>query len=109
MQDLAGAVCTSQINTVWYDVCLPQIPDAEILPAQESAPAMLVALNSGRCDLVVTDMPTAMAACLAYPNFTLLDFAGSSDDFQVSEEEINIAPPPEGQHRAVGRHQRRAG
>ena len=51
---------------------------------------MLVALNSGRCDLVVTDMPTAMAACIAYPNFTLLDFAGSSDDFQVSEEEINI-------------------
>ena len=90
VQDLAGAVCTSQINTVWYDVCLPQIPDAEILPAQESAPAMLVALNSGRCDLVVTDMPTAMAACIAYPNFTLLDFAGSSDDFQVSEEEINI-------------------
>ena len=35
-------------------------------------------------------MPTAMAACIAYPNFTLLDFAGSSDDFQVSEEEINI-------------------
>ena len=52
--------------------------------------AMLVALDSGRCDLVVTDMPTAMAACIAYPNFTLLDFAGSSDDFQVSEEEINI-------------------
>lgn len=88
--DLAGATCTSQINTVWYDVCLPQIKDANILPAQESAPAMLVALNSGRCGLVVTDMPTAMAACVAYPNFTLLDFSGSQDDFQVSEEEINI-------------------
>ncbi|MEA5059414.1 MAG: transporter substrate-binding domain-containing protein [Clostridia bacterium] len=87
---LAGATCTSQINTVWYDVCLPQIPDANILPAQESAPAMLVALNSGRCNAVVTDMPTAMAACVAYPNFTLLDFTGSQDDFQVSEEEINI-------------------
>ncbi|MDR0840157.1 MAG: transporter substrate-binding domain-containing protein [Christensenellaceae bacterium] len=88
--DLAGAVCTSQINTVWYDVCLPQIKDADILPAQETAPAMLVALDSGRCDLVVTDMPTAMAACVAYPGFTLLNFAGGSDDFQVSAEEINI-------------------
>lgn len=87
---LTGATCTSQINTVWYDVCLPQIPDANILPAQESAPAMLVALGSGRCDAVVTDMPTAMAACVAYPNFTLLDFTGGQDDFQVSEEEINI-------------------
>ncbi len=87
---LAGATCTSQINTVWYDVCLPQIESANILPAQESAPAMLVALSSGRCDLVVTDMPTAMAACVAYPNFTLLNFSGSADDFKVSDEEINI-------------------
>ena len=87
---LAGATCTSQINTVWYDVCLPQIESANILPAQESAPAMLVALSSGRCDLVVTDMPTAMAACVAYPNFTLLNFSGSEDDFKVSDEEINI-------------------
>lgn len=90
VKDLAGATCTSQLNTVWYDVCLPQIPEANILPAQDSAPAMLVALNSGRCDVVVTDMPTAMAACVAYPNFTLLDFSGSGDDFAVSEEEINI-------------------
>ncbi len=87
---LTGATCTSQINTVWYDVCLPQVPNANILPAQESAPAMLVALSSGRCDLVVTDMPTAMAACVAYPSFTLLDFTGSADDFKVSDEEINI-------------------
>ena len=88
--DLAGATCTSQQNTIWYDICLPQIPDADILPAQESAPAMLVALDSGRCDLVVTDMPTGMAACVAYPNFKLLDFAGTDGDFEVSEEEINI-------------------
>lgn len=88
--DLAGATCTSQINTVWYDLCLPQIPDANILPAQETAPAMLVALNSGRVDLVVTDMPTAMAACVAYPNFKLLDFSETEGGFEVSEEEINI-------------------
>ncbi len=90
VQDLAGAVCTSQLGTIWYDVCLPQIPDADILPAQESAPAMLVALNSGRVDLVCTDMPTGQAALVAYPGMRLLDFAGSDDDFQVSEEEINI-------------------
>lgn len=87
---LAGATATSQQNTVWYNVCLPQVPDANILPAQESAPAMLVALNSGKCDLVVTDMPTGKAALVAYPDFKLLDFTGTDGEFQVSEEEINI-------------------
>lgn len=90
VKDLSGATCTSQINTVWYDTCLPQIPEADILPAQDTAPAMMVALDSGRCDAVVTDMPTAMAACVAYPNFRLLDFSGSENDFEVSQEEINI-------------------
>ena len=88
--DLAGATCTSQLNTIWYDVCLPQIEDADILPAQESAPAMLVSLDADKCDLVVTDMPTGMAACVAYPDFKLLDFTGSEGEFQVSDEEINI-------------------
>lgn len=88
--DLAGATCTSQLNTVWYDTCLPQIPDAEILPAQESAPAMLVALEADKCDLVVTDQPTGLAACVAYPDFKLLDFSDTDGAFEVSEEEINI-------------------
>lgn len=88
--DLKGATCTSQLGTIWYDICLPQIEDANILPAQESAPAMLVALDADSVDLVVTDMPTAMAATTVYDDFVLLDFAGSEDDFEVSEEEINL-------------------
>ena len=56
----------------------------------ESAPAMLVALNSKKADLIVTDMPTAMAAVQVYPNFKLLDFTDSDDNFKVSDEEINI-------------------
>lgn len=44
--DLDGATCTSQLNTVWYDTCIPQIPNVNQLPAQESAPAMLVALSA---------------------------------------------------------------
>lgn len=88
--DLTGATATSQLGTIWYDTCLPQIENANILPAQESAPAMLVALNSGACDIVVTDRPTAQAALVAYPDFTLLDFGGGDNDFKVSEEDINI-------------------
>ena len=88
--DLAGGTCTSQLNTVWYDVCLPQIADAEILPGADSAPAMIVALTSGRVDYIVTDEPTGMAAVAANPGLTMLNFYGTDGDFEVSEEEINI-------------------
>ncbi len=88
--DLSGATATSQMNTIWYNNCLPQIPDANILPAQADAPAMLVALNSGTCDIVVTDKPTGLAACVAYSDFTMLDFTGTEGEFEVSDEDINI-------------------
>ncbi len=88
IDDLAGVTCTSQINTVWYDDCLPQITDANILPAQETSGMMLVALNSRTVDMICTDMPTAMAACVAYPGMAILDL--SAGDFVVSDEEINI-------------------
>ena len=35
-------------------------------------------------------MPTAQGALIAYPDLKILDFAGSDDDFEVSDEEINI-------------------
>ena len=43
--DLAGATCTSQQSTIWYNTCLPQIKDANILAATASAPDMLMSLN----------------------------------------------------------------
>ena len=90
VEDLKGATVTSQQNTIWYDSCLPQIENANILPAQETAPAMLVSLNSGACDIVVTDHPTGQAALTAYPDLVMLDFGGGDGDFQVSDEDINI-------------------
>ena len=90
INDLAGGTCTSQSGTIWYDSCLPQIPDAKIGMPAESAPAMLMAVASGTVDFVCTDMPTAQGALIAYPDLVLLDFAGSGNDFEVSEEEINI-------------------
>ena len=89
ISDLSG-YCTSQLGTIWYSVCLPQIPNAEIQPAAESAPAMLMALETGAVDFVCTDIPTAQGALAVYPDMVLLDFSGSEDNFVVSEEEINI-------------------
>ena len=89
ISQLSGS-CTSQRGTIWYDTCLPQIKGANIQSAADDAGAMLMAVSSGTCDFVCTDMPTAQGAVISYPNLMILDFSGSNDDFQVSEEEVNI-------------------
>ena len=89
ISNLTGT-CTAQTGTIWYDSCLPQIPGADIQTQAETAPAMIMAVESGSVDFICTDMPTAMGACSTYPDLTILDFSGSEDDFQVDEGEINI-------------------
>ena len=84
--NLAGGKCTAQIATIWYDQCLPQIDGALVQTAAETAPAMLMALETGSVDFICTDMPTAQGAVAAYPDMTILDFSGTDGDFQFSDE-----------------------
>ena len=92
--DLAGGSCTAQIATIWYDQCLPQIEGANVQPASETAPAMLMALETDMVDFICTDMPTAQGAVAAYPDMKILDFSGTEGDFQfddaVRAENVNI-------------------
>ena len=94
ISDLAGGKCTAQIATIWYDQCLPQIEGANVQTAAETAPAMLMALETGSVDFICTDMPTAQGAVAAYPDMTILDFSGTDGDFQFSDqvraENVNI-------------------
>ena len=94
IKDLAGGKCTAQIATIWYDQCLPQIEGAKVQTAAETAPAMLMALETGSVDFICTDMPTAQGAIAAYPDMTILDFSGNDGDFQFSDqvraENVNI-------------------
>ena len=85
--DLAGHSCTAQIATIWYDTCLPQIEGANVMTAAETAPAMLMALETDMVEFVCTDMPTAQGAVAAYPDMTILDFSGTDGDFQFTEQE----------------------
>ena len=86
ISDLAGGSCTAQIATIWYDQCLPQIEGADIQTAAETAPAMLMALETDTVDFICTDMPTAQGAVAAYPDMKILDFSGTDGDFQFSDE-----------------------
>ena len=88
LADLAGAKCTSQLGTIWYTTCLPQINGALIQTAQETAPSMLMALETGAVDFICTDMPTAQGALIAYSDLKILDLP--EDAFKVDEGDINI-------------------
>ena len=85
--DLAGGKCTSQSGTIWYDSCLPQIENAQLLAPAESAPAMIMQLETGTVDYVCTDMPTAMAAVAKNDELVILNFSGTDGDFQFASEE----------------------
>ena len=85
--DLAGGTCTSQSGTIWYDSCLPQIENTNLLAPADSAPAMIMQLQTGAVDYVCTDMPTALAAVAKDDNLVILNFSGTDGDFQFASEE----------------------
>ena len=85
--DLAGGKCTSQSGPIWYDSCLSQIQGAELLAPAETAPNMIMQLQTGTVDFICTDMPTAMGAVALDDDLVILNFAGTDGDFQFATEE----------------------
>ncbi len=88
VDDLEGAECTSQQSTSWYTL-LSQIPNAKILPALTDVPTMLVALSSGKCEVLTCDKPTALAAVHAHPELKIIDFA-KGKGFQCDLQSIQV-------------------
>ena len=84
--DLAGGKCTSQSGTIWYDTCLSQIEGAELLAPAETAPNMIMQLQTGSVDFICTDMPTAMGAVALDDNLVILNFSGTDGDFKFASE-----------------------
>lgn len=89
LADLKGAVCTSQQDTIWYDL-LKQIPGAKIQPALADVSSMIVSLQSGKCEVLLVDKPTALAAVYANKDLKNIDLGGDKD-LKVPEEQMDIA------------------
>ena len=85
--DLAGGTATAQSGTIWYDSCLPQIPDVDLLAPADTAPSMIMSLTTGQCDYICTDVPTATAAVRNNEGLKILNFSGTDGDFQFASEE----------------------
>ena len=60
---------------------------AQLLAPAESAPAMIMQLQTGSVDFICTDMPTAIGAAAQDENLVILNFSGTDGDFQFATEE----------------------
>lgn len=90
LSDLKGASATSQLGTVWYDLCCVQIPEGNVQAPLETSPEIFEALAADKVNVVVCDRPTALAAVKVNPDFVMLDFNDTEDNFRVTPESINI-------------------
>lgn len=88
LADFDGVKCTSQQSTSWYEF-LSQIPNADIQPALADVPSMIVALNSGKVDLLDCDYPTALAAVATNPDLKIIQFE-KGKGFQFEEERTHV-------------------
>lgn len=87
ISDLAGGKCTAQSGTIWYESCLPQIEGAQLIAPAETAPAMLMQLQTGIVDFICTDLPTAKGAAAKDDNLVILNFSGTTGDFRFASEQ----------------------
>ncbi|WP_019227503.1 transporter substrate-binding domain-containing protein [Sedimentibacter sp. B4] len=88
LNDLTGASVTSQVATIWYDTIEDQLQNADIKPPVDSTPSTITTLTSGKTDIIVIDMPTALAAQMANPDMVILDLA--EGDFDTSSEDTDF-------------------
>lgn len=92
LTDFEGAVLTSALNTVWYDV-LDQITDyATKDAALDTFASMVSAINSGKIDGFTCDYPSAKSILMSNSNLKIIDFEGGTG-FEVSTEETDLGIP----------------
>ena len=89
LADFAGAKITGQLNTFHYTV-VDQIEGVQKMPAMETFPAMIVALNAGAIDGYVSERPGAVSAMTSNPDICYVEFA-QGEGFEASLEDTAIA------------------
>lgn len=86
LEDFKGATVQSQMNTI-YDEVIDQIPGVNHMPAAETFPAAIQALQAGSVDAVTSELPVANGVVSANPDLAIVRFAegkGFKADTSVS-------------------------
>lgn len=90
IEKLRGARATSMLNTLWYSVQLDRIPDVDKKAAMENVPAMVVALQSDKTDVILLDRPTAKGVVAANDDLCIAPMEGSGN-FNTTKDETAVA------------------
>ena len=86
LEDFKGATVQGQMNTI-YDEVIDQIPSVNHMPAAETFPAAIQALQAGSVDAVTSELPVANGVVSANPDLAIVRFAegkGFEADTSVS-------------------------
>lgn len=86
IEDLRGARVTGQLGTLHYDL-LSQIPEGQVEQAMKSFSAMRVALEAGKIDAYISELPEAISATDALPAFS---YVVPDPSFEVAPEDVEI-------------------
>ena len=78
IQDFSGAKVQGQMNTI-YDEVIDQINGVTHMPAAESFPAAVQALQSGAIDGVVSELPVANGVVAANKDLAIVRFASGKN------------------------------
>lgn len=73
LDDLKGATVQGQMNTI-YDEVIDQIPDVTHMPAAETFPAAIQALQAGSVDAVTSELPVANGVVSANSDLAIVRF-----------------------------------
>lgn len=89
LADFSGAKITGQLNTFHYTV-IDQISGVKKQTAMKDFPSMIVALQSGKIDGYISELPGALSAVAANPQLSYIQFAQGSG-FQYDTVNTTIA------------------
>lgn len=78
LEDFKGATVQGQMNTI-YDEVIDQIPGVNHMPAAETFPAAIQALQAGSVDAVTSELPVANGVISANPDLAVVRFAEGKD------------------------------
>lgn len=73
LEDFTGATVQGQMNTI-YDEVIDQIPDVNHMPAAETFPAAIQALQAGSIDAVTSELPVANGVVAANDDLMIIRF-----------------------------------